>query len=80
MRVKKEWVPPDWEQIMEKMKEEGRDAASIDNDLKQICHSQDEKVKKTGQSHNKNWFALYVGLEINKFQEWGNFDFLLSCW
>ena len=34
--VKKEWVPPDWEQMLAKLKEEGRDISAIDNDLKDI--------------------------------------------
>ncbi len=49
MRVKKEWVPPDWDQIMEKMKEEGRDLATIDADLKEISRTQQLERTKTGK-------------------------------
>ncbi len=38
MKVRKEWMPPDWENIVKELKEEGRDVASIDADLKDICH------------------------------------------
>ncbi len=34
MKVKREWVPPDWERTLQQLKAEGRDAASIDADLK----------------------------------------------
>ena len=50
MRVKREWVPPDWDEIMEKMKEEGRDVATIDNDLKDISKMNTAAEKnKTGK-------------------------------
>ena len=50
MKAKKEWVPKDWDKIMEQLKEEGRDLATIDADLKEICHGQqDLGRKKTGK-------------------------------
>ncbi len=50
MKVKKEWVPKDWDKIMENLKKEGRDVASIDADLKDICHGAKELGRsKTGK-------------------------------
>ena len=49
MRVKKEWQPPDWEQTLKKMKEEGMDIASIDADLKDITKQQELAMTKTGK-------------------------------
>jgi hypothetical protein len=46
MRVRREWMPPDWEKVMEELKAEGRDLASIDADLKEICQGERE-VKRT---------------------------------
>ena len=49
-KAKKEWQPPDWEKTMEKLKEEGRDAASIDQELKTLGHSSDMMMKtRTGK-------------------------------
>ncbi len=52
MRAKREWVPPDWDKIVQQLKAEGRDVASIDADLKDICHgsgAEDVALKKTGK-------------------------------
>ena len=50
LKVKKEWMPHDWDNILEQLKEEGRDLASIDADLKEICHgSSGTTKKKTGK-------------------------------
>ncbi|TRY61456.1 hypothetical protein TCAL_06680 [Tigriopus californicus] len=49
MRVKREWQPPDWEKTLENLKVEGRDLASIDNDLKEISHGREKGRKKTGK-------------------------------
>lgn len=49
MRVKREWQPPDWEKTLENLKVEGRDLASIDNDLKEISHGREKERKKTGK-------------------------------
>lgn len=49
MKVKKEWHPPDWEQQMERLRKEGMDNATIDNDLKEISHQED-----TGRSAERS--------------------------
>ena len=49
MRVRKEWVPPNWDEIMTKIKEEGRDASSIDRDLGEINKDNLEDGKETGK-------------------------------
>jgi hypothetical protein len=49
LKVKREWHPPDWERILQTMKEEGRDAASIDADLRELSQTRDYARKKTGK-------------------------------
>lgn len=39
-RPKKEWIPPNWEKILARLKDEGRDIASIDAGLREIQKEQ----------------------------------------
>ena len=48
MKAKKDWTPPNWDALMDQMKEEGRDAASMDADLKDIMHDKSDEQKGTG--------------------------------
>ena len=49
MRIKKEWMPPNWDQIMNEMKKEGRDVASLDADLARISKETNDEQKDTGK-------------------------------
>ena len=48
MRIKKEWVPPNWDEIMDQMKKDGKDGKSIDSDLSKISNANSEQ-KETGK-------------------------------
>ena len=64
MKVKKDWTPPNWDAIMDQMKEEGRDAASMDADLKDIMHDKSEEQKGTGKL-----YLSIVSIDVH----WSNF-------
>ena len=47
LNFRREWNSPNWDRIMEELKEEGRDLATIDKDLQEISHSRDQSHGKT---------------------------------
>ena len=73
MKVKKEWHPPDWEQTMEKLREEGRDNAAIDADLKEISHQEDVGRLKTGKylmPEDLAWCRKYTKFREKLLLKW----------
>lgn len=47
IKVKNEWMPHDWDRIMADLRKEGRDIASIDADLKEICRQSTREFGRT---------------------------------
>ena len=74
LRTKKEWQPPDWENIMRNMKEQGRDLASIDADLKAISQSRsDMGKKKTGKylmPEDLSWCRKHTKFSERQLLKW----------
>ncbi len=42
-------MPQDWDRILERLKEEGRDIAAIDADLREICRIRESSKLDTGK-------------------------------